>query len=221
MIIEVFQDLICPWCRIGNQNLNQALKQWDGETITVQYRTFLLNPGTPEGGITFKDYMNAKGAEDVKYEDFIKPIIAAGDKVGINFNFDELGKIASTIIGHRFLHIIPEENKSQAIDLIHIAYFEEGQDISNLDILLDIAKSLNLETDVIKNQLQGEAGKEETLMDFFYAIQVGITGVPMFIFDNKAVLSGAQSAEKILETMKKAILLPDPVEDETNTEVEN
>ncbi|MFV2014192.1 MAG: DsbA family protein, partial [Candidatus Heimdallarchaeota archaeon] len=210
-----------PWCRIGKLNLNEALNKWDGDPVTVQYRTFLLNPGTPEGGITFNDYMKAKGAENVNYDDFIKPIIIAGEKIGINFNFDGLRKISNTILGHRFMHITPENRKSKALDLLHTAYFETGYDISDMDILIEIAKKLDLDSEVIKNELQGEGGKQETLMDYYYAMHVGITGVPMFIFDNKAVLYGAQSPEKILETMKKAELLPDPVEVEEDAKMEN
>ncbi|MCE7734298.1 MAG: DsbA family oxidoreductase, partial [Candidatus Heimdallarchaeota archaeon] len=190
MNIEFFHDLICPWCRIGTQNLNEALSKWDGDPVTVQYRTFLLHPGTPEGGVTFNDYMKAKGAEDVKYEDFIKPIVSAGDKVGLNFNFDALGNIANTTIGHRFLHIIPDETKSDALDALHTAYFEDGKDISDIETLLGIAKKLTLNVETLKNELNGESGKQETLMDFYYAMQIGIKGVPMLIFDNKAVLYG-------------------------------
>ncbi|MHA2099519.1 MAG: DsbA family oxidoreductase [Candidatus Kariarchaeaceae archaeon] len=215
MKIEVFQDLICPWCRIGNQNLKDALKKWVGEPATVQYRTFLLNPGTPENGLTFDDYMKAKGAGNVKYDDFIKPIISAGEKIGLNFNFDGLGKIASTILGHRFLHLLPDEKKSKALDLLHLAYFEEGQDISDINILMKIAKDLDMDPELLKNELNEDGGKEDAIMDFYYAIQVGVKGVPLFIFDNKAVLYGAQSTENILSTMKKAEQLPEPVSEES------
>lgn len=203
--------------------MNKAISKWDGDPVTVQYRTFLLHPGTPEGGVTFNDYMRAKGAEDVKYEDFIKPIASAGKNVGLNFNFDELGNIANTTMGHWFLHIVPEASKSDALDFLHTVYFEDGKDISNIDILLEIAKDLSLDVETLRNELNGESGKQETLMDFYYAMQIGIKGVPMLIFDNKVVLSGTHSAEKILETMRKAELLPNPVEEEvdTGTEVEN
>ena len=214
MNIEVFHDLICPWCRIGIQNLEEALKSWDGPETTIQYRTFLLNPGAPEDGITFNDYMKKKGAENTKFDDFVEPIINAGKKIDLNFNFNELSKISNTIVGHRLVHLTPEKNKSDIIYLLHKACFEEGQDISDINILLELAKNLNLDVESIKAELMAEGGKQETLMDFYYAMNIRITAVPMFIFDIKAVLFGAQTPEKIIETMKEAELLPDPVEEE-------
>ena len=70
MVVDVFQDIACPWCRIGKKNLTDAIARWDGEPIQVRYRAYFLNDQIPSGGYEFKSYMHAKGGGQVALETF-------------------------------------------------------------------------------------------------------------------------------------------------------
>jgi predicted DsbA family dithiol-disulfide isomerase len=204
MIVEVFQDTVCPWCRIGKKNLTDALEKWSGEPVEVHYRAYQLDPTTPIEGYPFQETMTKKfGGTPDRLHAMLQQVTSAGEAVGVKFNFAQVEKMPNTIKSHQFIALVPQEKQQAAVDAIYKAYFEDGKDIGDIQVLLQIAKQLDIDHDDLSVQLQSKAGLEQVEGDFEFASKVGITGVPFFIVNNKYALTGAQPASTFLQVLEQ------------------
>lgn len=203
MQIDVFADTVCPWCRIGKRHLELALAEWQGEPVTVNYRSFFLDPTTPPEGRDFRENMLAKGGGRMSLEDFFGAPRQRGAAIGLTFNFDDIEKSPNTMLSHRLAYLTPKEKRGDVLDAIYAAYFEHGRDIGDIDVLVDIATANGLDGAAIREALESEAGTAEVQDDVDYARQVGISGVPFFVFNNKYAFSGAQPPESIRRVMEQ------------------
>ncbi len=197
MQIDVYQDTVCPWCRIGKRHLELALEDWDGEPVEVNYRSFFLNPDIPAEGYDFRPYMLAKGGGQIELEGFFDAPRSRGEAVGLTFNFEDITRAPNTMLSHQLVAISPEEMRQSMTDAIYAAYFEHGQDIGDLDVLLDIAVEQRLERDETRARLEAGDGLAEVENDVMTARQSGISGVPFFVINNKYGFSGAQPPQTI------------------------
>lgn len=205
MHIDLFSDTVCPWCRIGKRQLELALAEWARETaepVTLRYRSFFLDPTIPPEGRDFRGHMMAKGGGRVPLEQFFAAPRERGAAVDLTFNFEAIGKAPNTLLSHRLVYIAPEANRGALLDALYAAYFEFGRDVGDLDVLVDVAEGLDAaET---RAQLAGDAGTAEVLADVEFARQVGISGVPFFIFNDRLAFSGAQPPDVILRVLRQA-----------------
>lgn len=197
MQIDVFYDSVCPWCRIGKRHLDLALAAWDGEPATVHYRSFFLDPNIPAAGIDFKTNMLAKGGGRLSLADFFDAPTERGAAVGLTFDFDAIKLAPNTMLSHRLVTIVPADMQAAMLDAVYAAYFEHGQDIGDIDVLVDLAAGLGLEPHEIRAALLSDAGEDRVRADVAFAAQAGISSVPFFIFNDKYAFSGAQPPESI------------------------
>lgn len=204
MLIEVFHDTVCPWCRIGKRNLNLALERWQGEPVQVRYRTFFLNNGMPSEGWEYRSFMQAKGGGRVPLETFFERPRRAGANVGLTFNFEKIERAPNTLLSHRLIALTPDDDKAAMIEALYDAYFEHGRDIGDLDVLVSIAAQQGLEGDEIRARLLTDDAREQVIEEDELARSIGISGVPFFIVDKAYVLSGAQPPEVILRVLEQA-----------------
>ncbi len=210
MQIDLFHDTACPWCRIGKRHLQLALAQWDGEPVQVRYRTFFLNERIPAAGEDFKPYMTAKAGGRVPLEQMFAGPSQAGERVGLRFDFEAISRAPNTLLSHRLIALTPDSHKEAVIDAIYAAYFEQGRDIGDLAVLVDIAGAAGLDQDSMRTLLQSDAAQEQALADARWAQQAGISGVPYFIVDNKYAWNGAQPPEAILQMLRQIARGPVP-----------
>jgi predicted DsbA family dithiol-disulfide isomerase len=204
MIIDVFHDTACPFCRIGKKNLQLALEQWEGEPVTVRFHPFFLNASIPPEGHEFRQYMIAKGGGQVPLEGFFDAPRRMGENVGLTFNFEAIQRAPNTELSHRLILLTPEGQREAVIDDVYAAYFEHGQDIGDLEVLVEIAARHGVDADTMREQLQGDAMREQVRTEAHTAAQGGITGVPFFILNNALAFSGAQPPEVMLRALKQA-----------------
>ena len=207
MRIDLFSDVVCPWCRIGKRHLELALAEWaaePAEPVTVVYRSFFLDPTIPPEGADFRGHMTAKGGGRVPLEQFFAAPRERGAAVDLTFNFEAIGKAPNTLLSHRLVYIAPEAKRGALLDALYAAYFEFGRDVGDLDVLVDVAAAAGLDADETRTQLAGDAGTAEVLADIEFARQVGISGVPFFIFNDRLAFSGAQPPEVILRVLQQA-----------------
>jgi predicted DsbA family dithiol-disulfide isomerase len=203
MIIDVFQDTVCPWCRIGKKHLFDALKQWRGEPVTIRYRTFFLDPNVPEEGLPFREFMaSIKGPHAV--DQMLQHVTQAGRAAGLSFHFDRVKYRPNTLASHILIKLAPAERTGDIVDAVYKAYFEDGQDIGNLEVLAAIAEQHGLDPREVKEQMIAGAKQEEIEEDLAYAGELNITGVPFFVVDCKLALSGAHPAENFLKALSQA-----------------
>jgi predicted DsbA family dithiol-disulfide isomerase len=202
MRIDVFHDTVCPWCRIGKAHLKQALAQWDAEPVEIHYHTFFLNPSILPGGYNFREYMTAKGGGQVPMEDWFARPREIGARAGLTFNFEKIEHAPNSLLSHRLIYITPAEQKEAMIDALYAAYFEHGQNIGDVDVLVSIAQQQGLAPRATRDQLMGDVGTQQVMDDDRQARELGIMGVPFFLFPNRLGFSGAEPPNVILRVLK-------------------
>jgi len=162
MIIDVFHDTVCPWCRIGKEHLKLALEQWEGD-VTVRDHTFFLKASIPPEGANFREYMIAKGGGNIPLEQFFDGPRRAGEAVGLTFNFEAIEHAPNTLLSHRLIALTPDNQKEAMIDALYAAYFEDAKNIGDLDVLVDIAQQVGLDGETTREQLKSDAMHHEVL----------------------------------------------------------
>jgi predicted DsbA family dithiol-disulfide isomerase len=201
MIVEVFQDTVCPFCRIGKRHLEQAAQGWQGEPLEITYRAFFLNPTVPPEGVDFREFMLAKGGGQVPLEGFFAGPRQMGALSGLKFNFEEIAKAPNSLLSHCLFYIAPESSREQILEDIYTSYFELGRDIGDIEVLLDIAVRNGMDRQDARARLEAGEGCKQALEDTERAQRLGIRGVPFFLIDGKFAFSGAQPPQVILDVL--------------------
>lgn len=203
MVIDVYQDTVCPWCRIGKRHLELALTEWDGEPVEVRVRPFFLDPTIPPEGSDFKAHMLAKGGGRVTLEEFFARPRQMGADVGLMFNFEDISRAPNTELSHRMLALAPDEHKGALLEGIYAAYFEFGRDIGDPEVLLDVAESVGLDREELAERLRQGDGRAEVQSAVESARRLGISGVPFFVINDKYAFSGAQPPAMIKRVLEQ------------------
>lgn len=198
MQIEIFQDMVCPWCRIGKKNLSDAIAQWTGEPIHIQYRAYQLFPDLPKEGKPFLEVMASKGSPEM-VQQMLSQVTGAGEAANLPFRFDKVEKMPNTLASHQFIKSVPAADTARVVDAIYKAYFEDGKDIGDLQVLLGLAEELGLDREQIRDAIENERNTDEITADIDFARDNQISGVPFFIIDGKLALSGAHAPENFLK----------------------
>jgi len=191
--IEIISDPICPWCYIGKTRFERALEERPDHPFVISWRPFQLNPNMPPEGMDRREYLERKfGGKDAAvqvYSDIQKA--AEGD--GLKVALDKIQRTPNTINAHRLIHWAGIEGvQNEAVAALFVANFEEGKDISNPEILADIAESIGMDRAVVERLLASEADIAETKAADKKAREMGVQGVPTFLIDGKYVVTGAR-----------------------------
>ena len=195
MLIEIFSDVICPWCFIGKRRLERALAMRPGLGARVAWRAFQLNPWMPPEGMDRQAYLAAKfGSRDAsRVYDTIRRV---GEAEGIEFRFDRIPRTPNTLDAHRLIRRAGLDGRQDAdVEGLFRAYFLDGQDIGEVAVLTEIAAGAGLDRDAARTALESDAGREAVRTEDPRARQMGIQGVPCFIIDRSYSVSGAQEPE--------------------------
>jgi predicted DsbA family dithiol-disulfide isomerase len=202
-IIDVVSDVICPWCFLGKRRLDAALARLDGLDVFVRWRPFMLDPTIPPEGLARQDYMLAKfGPERLKT--IHDPLIAAGEELGVPFDFDAVTRTPNTLDAHRLIrwsHTV--ERQHETAERLFMAYWSEGQDVSDRDVLARCAGEVGINAEQIRELLDSAQDVEETKAEIQHAGNIGVTGVPTFILGQSYALVGAQSPEVLADAISR------------------
>lgn len=199
MIVDVYHDIVCPWCRIGKAALDRAVAAWDGEPIEVRWRPSLLNPEAP-AGLPIADYLRqVRGVADPAA--VFRRVAAAGAPAGLRFRFD-LARSAPTQDAHRLLLLTPPAARPALLDRLHRAHFEEGVDIGDHATLARLAADVGAASaEAVVDRLASGEGTAELNEALAEANDVVRGGVPFFVFDNRFAVAGAQPTAVLVEAM--------------------
>ncbi len=201
--IDVYHDIPCPWCRIGKAHLLTALQRWEGESVTITWRPFLLDRGVPAAGVPIRDFYRQKfGDENVG--PLFERIQNAGHRAGVEFNFKDAVRAPSED-AHRLVWLAPEEIKTAVVAGVQQAYFNNGKNVADFAVLADVAAEAGVDRDETLRRLHEREGSAETAEAIADAMRIGVTGVPFFVFDHRYALSGAQPPETILSAMRQTV----------------
>ncbi|WP_420405009.1 DsbA family oxidoreductase [Nisaea sp.] len=194
--IDIFSDVICPWCFIGKRRLERALKLRPVADLTIQWRAFQLNPDMPVEGMSRQAYLENKFGGPERASQIYDNIRRMGDGEDIDFRFDLIQRTPNTVLAHRTINLATAMGTADAlVENLFNAYFIEGVDIGDLDNLVGLAEASGMDAAATREWLEGKGGATEVLAETRFAYENGINGVPCFIFNRQYAVSGAQEPE--------------------------
>jgi predicted DsbA family dithiol-disulfide isomerase len=203
MLIDIFSDTVCPWCFIGKRHLEQALTETGIADAVIQWHAFQLNPDMPAGGLDRKTYLAEKFGADAEQRIHAR-LDNAGRSAGIEFQFDKIIRSPNTLDSHRLIRLATNQGKQDAaVEALFRAYFIEGQDIGDRQVLLAIARTLELSGD-LATWFDSPAESDTVRHEDHTARRLGISGVPFFIFERRHALSGAQPVDVLVRALHTA-----------------
>ncbi len=201
--VDIFHDTICPWCRIGVAALQRAVARWDGPRVELHWHPFLLKPDTPPEGEPFRESLPDGMRQDPA--PMLERVSAAGRAVGVQFDWAAIQRTPNTIRSHLLYAILPEELRTAMVERIGVAYFEEGGDIGDLETLKAIAAEGGMDAELTGRVLEQTELQAAIVSEVTQAAQLGISGVPLFIFDNRLAVDGAQSPETFASALAQVV----------------
>ena len=202
--IKVFHDTVCPWCRIGKKNLLTALEELGTSSadVDISYYTFFLHRDLPEEGVDYEKYLTSK-FRGYSLKTINEPLVKLGKQVGINYNFELIKRIPNTILSNTLIYLTPPEKKLGMVDRLGELYFEQGANIGDIIILMGLAHELEL--NITPEQLQDPKNRNVVIEQDNYGKDLGITGVPFFVFEDKFAVSGAQPVSAFKNVIQRVI----------------
>jgi predicted DsbA family dithiol-disulfide isomerase len=200
--LDILSDPICPWCFIGKANLDRALEQRPDHPFAIEWHPFQLNPDMPAEGMDRRAYMEAKfGGRDGAVRAYA-PVVTAAEKAGLSINFEGITRTPSTLDAHRLIHWAGLEGRqTAAVAALFRAYFVEGRDIGDREVLTDIAGAIGLDRAMIARLYSTDADADDIRARDAHARERGVTGVPTFVIANQHVVVGAQPTELWLQVI--------------------
>ncbi|WP_077402782.1 DsbA family oxidoreductase [Cellulophaga omnivescoria] len=206
MTITVWSDIRCPFCYIAKRKLENAISQFSHkDEVNVEWKSFELDPRLQTNtSISTIDYYVSKGASKQQMTDLFSNATKMAKEVGITFNLNDI-VVANSFNAHKLVHIAKTINKqNEAKELLLKAYFTDGLNIDDIDVLLNIGALLGFKANDLASKLMDKEIANNVSKDQKLAREAGVSGVPFFVFNNKKVISGAQPEEVFLEMIKKA-----------------
>ncbi len=207
--IDIVSDVVCPWCYIGKRRLEAALARRANEEPqpAVRWLAFQLNPDIPAGGVDRRSYLERKFGGPDRASQIYARINAAGEEVGIAFDFERIARQPNTFDAHRLLawaQDLDPNGSDPLVERLFRAYFVDGIDIGNIDALATLAGDAGFDTNAAKAWLMSGSGRAEVEAEERRARDLGVSGVPFFVFNRKLAVSGAQPPEVLLDAIEQA-----------------
>lgn len=192
--VDVFSDVICPWCYIGKRRFEKAIAAQQNE-VQVRWLPFQLNPQMPKEGIIRREYRIQKFGSWERSQELDAKMIAVGKSEGISFAFDRTERTPNTLDAHRLIWLAEQQQIQDAVvEAVFRAFFTDGRDISNRQTLIDVVAEAGLD----RHRAEGVLNSDEGMDAIKEAKRVRVEGVPLFIVNEEIVLNGAQSSEAFL-----------------------
>ena len=203
--IDVFSDVVCPWCFIGKRRLEKAIALKPEIPVEVRYQPYFLNPWVPRDGISRDEYLTTKFGSPAKYEQIAQRVAAAAQADGLTYNVGSLKRQPNTIDCQRLIQWAQSVGRgAQMKQRLMELYFTEGGDLTDREVLIKAAADSGLEPDEVRALLATDQDVEEITKAAEAASNSGIQGVPFFIIGGKFGVSGAQSPETLAAAIEQA-----------------
>ncbi len=204
--LDIVSDPICPWCYIGKALLDAALEQRPDHPFVIEWHPFQLNPGMPREGMDRRAYLEAKfGGKEAAVAAYA-PVVQKAEAAGLNINFEAMQRTPNTLDAHRLIHWAGIEGKQNAAAMaLFSAYFTEGRDIGDAEVLADVSDSLGMDAALITRLLASNADTDDIRARDTQFREMGITSVPTFIVAAQHAVPGAQGTDLWLRVMDEII----------------
>lgn len=194
--LDIFADPTCPWCLIAKAELDQALESRAEHVFDITWHPFRLNPDLPPAGMDHVEYMKARFHDEAGIIAANEPVLRAAERLGLWINMAAIERVPQTLDAFRLLHWAGIEGaQSRVMSGLMRAYWREGKNISDHQVLADIGAGAGMDGAMILRLLATDADREEVLIREAHARERGIRAVPTFIIGGTQVVPGAQPAE--------------------------
>lgn len=204
MKIEIYSDVVCPWCYIGERRFARALAAYaGGEEVEVVYRSFQLDPTAPEAAVPQAAYLERRYGDAVP--GMLGQVSDAARGEGIEMDWDRVLAV-NTLTAHRLLRLAEREygaaTQRALVEKLFDAHFSRGGDLSDHDLLAGLAVSVGMDDSRVRTYLASDEGLDETRYELDQARHLGIRSVPTFVFEGKYAVQGAQPASVFLQALE-------------------
>ena len=194
--LDIMSDPICPWCFIGKAYLDKALSAHPNHPFLIEWHPFQLNPDMPANGMGRREYLEGKfGGKEAAVRAYA-PVVESAKTAGVAIDFEGMKRTPNTINAHRLIHWAGIEGRqTAAVSALFKAYFTDARDIGDADVLIYIAKSVEMDANVVKRLLDSDEDLKLIQDRDKHSRKMGINSVPTFIIANQHAVPGAQPPE--------------------------
>lgn len=208
MKIEIWSDIMCPFCYIGKRQLETALAEFPNEEFEIEWKSFQLDPSIePQSGKDVYTFLaERKGISVEQSIEMHKGVVERAKSVGLDYHFDK-AIISNSLTAHRIIHLAKSKKLGDQMEEIFFkAYFTEGRDLNDAETLIELGVKARLDAAEVKEVVENNnIYLNEVQEDITEAQQIGAQGVPFFVFDRKYAVSGAQPVEAFVNTIKEVL----------------
>lgn len=205
MHIDVYSDLICPWCFIGKRRLDTVLASPAGAGVWVRWRPFQLYPRMPADGVDRAEFMRARFGDDAVKPGTPSRIAEEAVGVGIEFNYGAIKRVPNTFNGHRLVEWVgPGEAQHALMETLFSYYFCLGRDLGDLNVLADAAAAVGIDRNRVLEMLRSDVGVDDMHKRVQEAYEAGVTSVPCFVLPSGFGIPGAQPPEVLARFIERA-----------------
>jgi len=205
MKVEIWSDIMCPFCYIGKRKFESALAQFEHkDDVDIVWKSFQLNPDMKtEAGKNINQYLaEIKGWSVEQAKEMNDRVTEMAKQVGLEYDLNK-AVVANSFNAHRLIQFAKNTGKGDAAEeRLFKAYFTEGKNVDDLDVLSQLAGEIGLNITEVDEVLKSAAFSDEVQQDVYEAQQVGVRGVPFFVLGNKYAVSGAQESATFLQALK-------------------
>ncbi|WFE32947.1 DsbA family oxidoreductase [Micromonospora sp. WMMD975] len=202
MEIEIYADVVCPWCWIGKRRLEQALESYDGE-VTVRYRPFQLDPTPVTEPRPLLDALADKFGGRDKAEGMAAHVSGVAAGTGLDLRFDR-AVAANTFDAHRLVRFATERGRAaETVERLYRAHFLDGVDVGSIDALVTLAGEVGLDETEARRYLESNLGRREVAAELSAAHQLGVSSVPTFVLAGKYAVTGAQEPATLVAALRE------------------
>lgn len=207
MKVEIWSDIMCPFCYIGKRNFETALGQFAGKNhIEIIWKSFQLDPTLPEvADQSQEDYLvKRKGMSIEKVTELLANVTQTAKQTGLEYNFDKIVMVNS-LNAHKLMQFSKTKGLgNQSKERLFKAFFTEGKNIADIATLIQLGMEIGLAEGKLKAAFTNDNYAYMVRQDIEEAQSLGVRGVPFFVFDRKYAVSGAQPPQAFLETLDKS-----------------
>ena len=206
MEIKMFSDTICGWCYIGKERLKQALREVGGNSIQVTNLPFQLNPDMPMEGMDRIQYIKKKFGSIENAKPMYDNMILQGQQENLEIKLDKIKKTPNTVKSHLLIDYAKlNKVENEVMDSIFESYFFKAKDIGDENVLLEIGKKHDLDIKGLEKFITQKENLQKIDKLDTIAKQMGILGVPFYIFNDKISISGAETVENLTKAINKSL----------------
>ncbi|TLU99247.1 DsbA family oxidoreductase [Dyadobacter luticola] len=207
MKVEIWSDVMCPFCYIGKRRFETALAQFrNKDQVQVEWKSFQLNPQMKtEPGKTINEYLAEVKGWTVDYAQQMNDhVTSMAADAGLEYNMDQ-AVVANSFDAHRFVQFAKTKGLGDAAEeQLFKAYFTDGKNTADIETLVSLGAEIGLDAEELRAVLDGTKYSDEVRKDIHEAQQVGARGVPFFVLDRKYAVSGAQHSETFLNALEQS-----------------